>query len=150
MSEFKFACPVCGQHITADSSASGGHLECPTCFQKIVVPQAPSSADSKFILSASQVSKPRPTSSTETAGIAKPPSRDRASLIASVSLLGMLVVAGGLAFCFRGKIFKPKPPPESVAKSEQPGKKSAALVPPKMNPVPTNITWSLELADLAF
>ena len=44
MSEFKFACPVCGQHITADSSTSGGQIECPTCFQKIVVPQAPASA----------------------------------------------------------------------------------------------------------
>ena len=41
MSEFKFACPVCGQHITAGSSASGSQIVCPTCFQKIVVPQAP-------------------------------------------------------------------------------------------------------------
>ncbi len=48
MSEFKFACPVCGQHITADSAATGTQIECPTCFQKIVVPQAPASADSKF------------------------------------------------------------------------------------------------------
>src|SRR5438105_639326 len=61
MSEFKFACPVCGQHITADSHSSGGHLECPTCFQKIIVPQAPASADPKFIVSAAQVAKPRPT-----------------------------------------------------------------------------------------
>ena len=62
MSEFKFACPVCGQHITADSSTSGGQIECPTCFQKIVVPQAPGVQDTKFILSATQVAKPRPTS----------------------------------------------------------------------------------------
>ena len=62
MSEFKFACPVCGQHITADSSTSGGQIECPTCFQKIVVPQAPESGNNKFILSAAQVAKPRPTS----------------------------------------------------------------------------------------
>ena len=52
MSEFKFACPVCGQHITADSANSGGQLECPTCFRKIVVPQAPEAADPKFILAA--------------------------------------------------------------------------------------------------
>ena len=62
MSEFKFACPVCGQHITADSSTSGGQIECPTCFQKILVPQAPATQDTKFILSAAQVGKPRPTS----------------------------------------------------------------------------------------
>ncbi len=41
MSEFKYACPVCGQHIKCDSSQSGTQMECPTCFQKIVVPQAP-------------------------------------------------------------------------------------------------------------
>src|SRR5712672_2412427 len=66
MSEFKFACPVCGQHITADSSTSGGQLECPTCFRKIVVPQAPTAGDSKFIISAAQVAKPRPASATST------------------------------------------------------------------------------------
>ena len=53
MSEFKFACPVCGQHITADSSASGSQLDCPTCFRKIVVPQAPA-AETKLLLSATQ------------------------------------------------------------------------------------------------
>ena len=60
MSDMKFACPVCGQHITADSSSSGGKLECPTCFRKIIVPQAPTSADTKFILSASEADRPRP------------------------------------------------------------------------------------------
>src|SRR5439155_13404848 len=60
MSEFKFACPVCGQHITADSATSGTRLDCPTCFQKIIVPQAPASAGSKLIVSAVQVGKPRP------------------------------------------------------------------------------------------
>jgi hypothetical protein len=57
MSEFKFTCPVCSQHIAADSSAAGAQIECPTCFQKIIVPQAPR-ADSKYILSATQVIKP--------------------------------------------------------------------------------------------
>ncbi len=41
MSEFKYACPVCGQHIKCDSSQGGSVMECPTCFQKIIVPQAP-------------------------------------------------------------------------------------------------------------
>src|SRR5512143_3766686 len=62
MSEFKFACPVCGQHITADASTTGGQIDCPTCFQKIVVPQAPASPDTKLILSAAQVAKARPAS----------------------------------------------------------------------------------------
>ena len=50
MSEFKYACPVCGQHIRCDSSQSGSMMECPTCFQKITVPQAPTTDEQKFII----------------------------------------------------------------------------------------------------
>lgn len=58
MGEFKFACPVCGQHITADRSAAGTQIECPTCFRKIVVPQAPANSGSTLILSAAEAGKP--------------------------------------------------------------------------------------------
>ena len=54
MSEFKFACPVCGQHITVDSRASGSQLNCPTCFRKLVVPPPPVSTDSKWIVTTSE------------------------------------------------------------------------------------------------
>lgn len=54
MSEFKFACPICRQHIKSDSGASGTQIECPTCYKKIVVPQAPKDTESKFILAAAQ------------------------------------------------------------------------------------------------
>ncbi len=57
MSEFKYACPVCGQHMSCDSSQSGSVMECPTCFQKITVPQAPAAGDQKFILTGSKVSE---------------------------------------------------------------------------------------------
>jgi hypothetical protein len=60
MSEFKFACPVCRQHIKSDSSASGTQIQCPTCFQKIVVPQAPADESAKFILAAAQVGSKKP------------------------------------------------------------------------------------------
>src|SRR5437660_11434619 len=104
MSEFKFACPVCGQHITADASASGSHLECPTCFQKIVVPQAPSNPDPKFILSASQVGKPRPISTVGGDATNTPASVGKKSLIATAAFLIMLCAAGGVAFAFRDKL----------------------------------------------
>jgi len=55
MSEFKFACPVCGQHIKCDSSQAGSVMDCPTCFQKINVPQAPAGEGQKFILTGTQV-----------------------------------------------------------------------------------------------
>jgi len=100
MTEFKFACPVCGQHITADSTTSGGQIECPTCFQKIVVPQPPASVDTKFILSAAQVSKPRPVGmETTSLSVRTPASRSRLLvpiIAASVSLV--CAVAAGIFF----------------------------------------------------
>jgi ribosomal protein S27E len=40
MAEFKFSCPLCGQHIQCDTSYSGTEINCPICQQAIVVPQA--------------------------------------------------------------------------------------------------------------
>ncbi len=57
MSEFKFACPVCGQRMAVDSSATGAQVECPTCFQIIIVPKAPAEG-SKYQLSATQYIRP--------------------------------------------------------------------------------------------
>jgi hypothetical protein len=57
MSDFKFACPVCGQHITCDSGSSGSHMDCPTCFRKLVVPQAPAPGAAGFVLTASEANK---------------------------------------------------------------------------------------------
>src|ERR1017187_63058 len=61
MSEFKFTCPVCGQHMMCDSSQAKTVMECPTCFQKITAPQA-SAPDAKFILTGTKVSQ-RPLAS---------------------------------------------------------------------------------------
>jgi len=147
MSEFKFACPVCGQHITADSSASGGQLECPTCFRKIVVPQAPSSPDPKFIVSAAEVSKPRPIP-TNGGSIETPqtqPSRSPAILIAALVLL--LGAAGAVAFVFRDRIFK-RGTDVAQGKTNAPSKKPPE--PKKVYAVPTNIVWSLELTNVSF
>ncbi len=44
MADFKFSCPGCGQHIACDTGYSGMQINCPTCKQNIVVPQAPASA----------------------------------------------------------------------------------------------------------
>src|SRR6185437_7753604 len=44
MADFKFSCPGCGQHIACDTGYSGMQINCPTCKQAIVVPQAPAVA----------------------------------------------------------------------------------------------------------
>ena len=149
MSEFKFACPVCGQHITADASASGTQLECPTCFQKIVVPQAPESGNSKFILSASQVSKPRPTAAFESNGLA-PIKRSTASKLslAGIALLVLAVAAGAAVLIYKKQIFPPKV--EHVKpQTNSPTKTEAEAAPRARRPVPPNITWSSDLAKAA-
>jgi len=112
MSEFKFACPVCGQHITADSKDSGSQIPCPTCFRKIVVPQAPASSDPKFVLSASEANKPRPVAPGAPAQlepIQKQPETTSVPL-ALVALLIAACLAGGTLFLLRGKIFRSEPP----------------------------------------
>src|ERR1051326_243213 len=129
MSEFKFACPVCGQHITADSGNSGGQIECPTCFQKIVVPQAPANPDPKFILSAAQVGKPRPVGAANGEQLGSDHNADkRKSLIATVALVILICVVGGAAYAFRGKIFRSS---RELAQTQtnDPGKKP--VPPPK-------------------
>jgi DNA-directed RNA polymerase subunit RPC12/RpoP len=148
MSEFKFACPVCGQHITADSSTSGGQIECPTCFQKIVVPHAPASQDTKFILAASQVAKPRPASAEAASQLGRlQTSSHRTSVPAIIALVVLLCAAGAAVFLFRDRILK-------FARGQLPAGNNALqsqpTAPVALNtayPIPTNITWTLDLAN---
>jgi hypothetical protein len=44
MSDFKFSCPNCGQHISATEAWSGRQIQCPSCQQHIAVPGAPVAA----------------------------------------------------------------------------------------------------------
>jgi len=39
MSDVRFACPFCTQHIACDRSFSGAPIDCPSCGRRIVVPQ---------------------------------------------------------------------------------------------------------------
>jgi hypothetical protein len=148
MSEFKFACPVCGQHITADSSASGTQLECPTCYRKIIVPQAPAAGESKFILSAAQVAKPRPagfeTASNLGAG-SHGPARNSLTMFAFIAGV-LVVVAGTTVFLLRGKLFsKPGTKPVAMFATNRPaGTPTKPSVPVVEYPIPTNVVWTLD------
>lgn len=105
MSEFKFACPVCGQHITADSATSGGQVECPTCFRKIVIPQAPSSQDSKLILSAAQVD-PRKPSISEAIPHQHTRQRKHSLITGALALLLILAIGATATWLLRPGIFQ--------------------------------------------
>ena len=101
MSEYKYACPVCGQHIKCDSSQAGTMMECPTCFQKITAPQAPAAGDDqKFVLTGTKVGeRPLPKAATETPSAPAAKSFPAAIIIAILAVLA----AGGGFFFFAGK-----------------------------------------------
>lgn len=135
MSEFKFACPVCGQHITADASTGGRQIQCPTCFQTIVVPQAPLAGNTKFILSAAQVTKPRPAGSDTHDDLR---SHRRTPAIGSLgffALLFLLLASGTVLLLWAQDILKlpARPKPERPAKVEY--------------PVPSNTGWTMNLTN---
>ena len=142
MSEFKFACPVCGQHITTDSGSSGQQIGCPTCFRKIVVPQAPASEETKLILSAAEVAGPRPAPASVDEGSGR---RPWASVLGSLGNAGLLVVLLGLAaaalWTLLGKTLL------ADAAWRQPSRPGASGL---VYPVPEHIKWTLNLTQAVF
>jgi len=106
MSEFKFVCPVCGQHIKCDSSQSGSTMECPTCFQKITAPQAPATDDPKFILTGTKVGERPVPAAMANAGTATPPAPEKDSYVPAIVLVVLLCAAAVALYAFRGIIFK--------------------------------------------
>lgn len=100
MSEFKYACPVCGQHIKCDTSQAGTVMDCPTCFQKITVPQPPAGADQKFILTGSQPTEKKIPSML--AGLGGKTAAPKTGLSAALVLI-LLLAAGASAYFFGGK-----------------------------------------------
>ena len=51
MSEFKFSCAACGQHIRCDTSYVGTKAKCPACQSAIVIPPPPSVPPPKLSIS---------------------------------------------------------------------------------------------------
>jgi DNA-directed RNA polymerase subunit RPC12/RpoP len=144
MSEFKFACPICGQHITADSKDTGSQIACPTCYRKIVVPQAPATDDPKFVLSAAEANKPRPTSTApQFEGYQKAPEKP-AIPTALIVLLVLACGAGATLFALRGNFHRSRTPAGQVAD----GDKSDGQTP---QPEFTGKSlWSLDLSNAKF
>lgn len=149
MSELKFACPVCGQHIRCDSTKSGSQMECPTCFRKMVVPQAPASGDSKLVLSAAAVTQRAVPGILPAEG---PPARGRSKLRGLLTTVLLILLAGGAAgavYAFREKIFKPGHKPR-IAGTNSPGavvtNKAITFAPA---PPGTETNWTLNLTGRA-
>lgn len=120
MSEFKFACPVCGQHITVASNSSGQQMDCPTCFRRIVVPQAPASGDSKLLLAGAQPAQPRPAPlAVDLEPLGR--RRSRTSLLETALLLVLLGASAALIYFYRAPLLRAvglakKPVPQAHTK----------------------------------
>jgi hypothetical protein len=144
MSEFKFACPVCGQHITCDSRTSGSQMDCPTCYRKIIVPQAPSTNSPNLILTATEVST-RPLPQNSGAALAGPTST-KGFPFAAVGLLVVLSALAAGAFVFRDKIFQSaqSPPPSKTNSATKKKPKATKPYAPPAN----DTNWTLHLAEV--
>jgi len=82
-------------------------MECPTCFQKITVPQAPETDDPKFIITGTKVvRRPRSTASVDS-GAATTPAKN--SLLPGIAVGILLCAVVAAAFAFREIIFKSAP-----------------------------------------
>jgi len=147
MSEFKYACPVCGQHIKCDSSQAGTQMDCPTCFQKITVPQAPSSEEQKFILTGvKKTDRPVPKFPDGTAPVM---SEKKSSLAFVLVVLVLVAAAGAGVFAFRSQLFKSRAAENPPVADEETTNKVAgrpALVAPHAND--TNWMMNLAAADI--
>jgi DNA-directed RNA polymerase subunit RPC12/RpoP len=107
MSEFKYACPVCGQHMKCDSSQSGSIVECPTCFQKITVPQAPTSDQQKLIITGLKVTEKKYSLPADLGGVIAP--IRKSSVTTVVAVICIIVLAAGTGvYLFFGKSFHGK------------------------------------------
>jgi len=145
MSEFKFACPVCGQHITCDSGSSGTQMACPTCFRKLVVPQAAAAGSSNLVLSAALVqSRPATSLSSQTDIIAVRHSSSRKVPIAALGLIVLLGCAGAGVYAFRDMIFPSNLLPSSA--TDQPVSLAQSMM-PGLAPSPEATNWTLNLAE---
>jgi hypothetical protein len=148
MSEFKFACPVCGQHMMCDASQGGSVMDCPTCFQKIVAPQAPA-ADVKFILTGTKLAEKK----------AFAPGLDQAVRVEKkfpaglvLGLLAVVLVAGAAGFYFHQKkisaekslVEKQQAEALAAANAAQEKKEKIAVAPPA-----NDANWSLALGTNA-
>jgi DNA-directed RNA polymerase subunit RPC12/RpoP len=128
MSEFKYACPICGQHMKCDSSQSGTVMECPTCFQKITAPQAPATDDSKFIITGTKVGG-RPIPAVVANAEALPTRAPEKSFPGpAVVFIVLFCVAAVVLFVFHENIFK------SVGGPNNPGATANGQRPPPPAP----------------
>ena len=117
-------------------------MECPTCFQKITVPQAPASeGDQKFILTGTKKSeRPIPTLPE---GTSRGPEK-KSSLVVAAILLILIAAAAAGVYVFRGKIFKSGEEAGEQGQATNEVAQKHGIVVPQAN----DTNWTLNLVDV--
>jgi len=152
MSEFKFACPTCGQHIKCDSSQSGMTMDCPTCFQKISIPQAPTGSQ-RLILTGTKVKKIAPDNSPAPAVIPLQRSSGPWVVILILVFVGVVAAAIYWATIIRPRhathgSSQPQPTaPSEIVEPSAPPENPAPAAP--VAPAASDANWLLDLAGSA-
>ncbi|HEX3624213.1 MAG TPA: hypothetical protein VH280_02195 [Verrucomicrobiae bacterium] len=143
MSEFKYACPVCGQHIRCDSSQSGTVMDCPTCFQKIIAPQAPV-GEQTLILTGTKVNGDRsaPKNQEVNPAAPRPASGISGPIVVIIILIGIVAAAG---FVYRGTIFKSPTPLDAKNGATNQTKEVKKAAPVLAAPPSNDTNWTLNL-----
>lgn len=99
VSQFKFACPVCRQHLQARAEEAGQTTECPCCFKRLIVPQAPAEGGGKLIITASLADTRRvPVSNSLEAGprpVRPVPAKGPITYIL-MALVAVVIAVGGV------------------------------------------------------
>jgi len=80
-------------------------MECPTCFQKIIVPQAPTE-EQKFIITGTKVGGERPASSATAGSNPIKPVASKSFPGALIVVIILIFIGLAVAFVYRGTIFK--------------------------------------------
>ena len=161
MSDFKFACPVCGQHMRCDVAEGGSVMECPTCFQKIVAPQSPAT-DGKFILTGTKYSEKKiSVRGVDPATATAAPEKEFPVKI-FIIVLAVCLAAGAAAFLYHAnkpKPVQPKPPlvlpsPPKMAATNVTAPTNPVVVatpkpkPPPVAPHASDKYWTLSLEEM--
>lgn len=143
MDTFKFACPVCGQHISCEPDKAGSQMACPTCFQKLVVPQAPVGATPGFIITASKVSeRPRPKMSSA----ARPRVEGKKPPYAAIGFFAVLIGAAVCGYFYKDKIFKSSQAQPAPVTNAAASPSPQSVVAPLPQSAQTN--WTLNLTNV--
>ena len=143
MSEFKFACPVCGQHITCDSASSGMQMDCPTCFRKLVVPHVTGSQN--FVLTATEVQS-RPSSTLENSNAARTRSSGKRSIALVLGALVVLAVIGLGGVFVANKMLGGTAENNSSQNSANEARTNGFIALNLTTPAPDATNWTLNLA----